>query len=240
MRPDGKQPVSKVQRPEHAAPGDLASLPDRALLDAVFSRSEAAWRELLRRFRPLLFRCIHKVALKHEAHLAAEDINEIFSEVCCNLLRDDMRKLRAWDPARGSKLSTWLGLLAMNTAYDFLRVTRRRPLLDKLENAPERPASEPSALDELLDRERWGYVKALLSDFSEKDRRFVELYYGRGMQPEEVAAAMRISVKTVYSKKNKLRSKLEALALSDPDAPTRRDATQPASPARRARLVLAA
>jgi RNA polymerase sigma-70 factor (ECF subfamily) len=219
MRHDGRD----EKQPARGAAGDLTALTEGALLGAVFSRSEHAWRELLRRFRPLIFRCVHKVAVKHEAHLSNEDINEIFSEVCFNLLRDDMRKLRAWDPARGSKLSTWLGLIAMNTAYDFLRMTRRRPLLDKLENAPERPAPEPSALDELLDRERWGYLSSLLSEFSEKDRRFVELYYAQGLLPEEVAAAMRISVKTVYSKKNKLRTKLEAIAQQDPDAPTRRE-----------------
>ena len=235
MRPQGKSEVPSDKQPERATPAELAALGDGELLAAVFSRSELAWRELLRRFRPLMFRCIHKVALKHEAHLHAEDINEIFSEVCCNLLRDDMRKLRAWDPARGSKLSTWLGLLAMNTAYDFLRANRRRPLLDKLDSAPERPTPEPSALDELLDRERWVYVTSLLSDFSEKDRRFVELYYAKGLLPEEVAAAMCISVKTVYSKKNKLRAKLEALALSDPDAPTRRDSSAP--PAARSGLA---
>lgn len=198
---------------------DFVSLPDLALRDVVVSRDERAFRELLRRFRSLIFRCINKVAVKHERRLFAEDVNEIFSEVCLNLLRDDMKKLRAWDPARGSKLGTWLGLIAMNTAYDFLRACRRRPLLDILDSAPERPTSDPSALDELLDKERRGYVATLLADFSEKDRRFVELYYARGLLPEEVAAAMRISVKTVYSKKNKLRTKLEAIAQRDPAAP---------------------
>ena len=36
-----------------------------------------------------------------------------------------------------------------------------------------------------------------------------------GLLPEEVAAAMGISVKTVYSKKNKLRTKLLAIAAHD-------------------------
>jgi RNA polymerase sigma-70 factor (ECF subfamily) len=54
-------------------------------------------------------------------------------------------------------------------------------------------------------------VQALLADFTDRDRRFVELYYGCGLMPEEVAAAMNISVKTVYSKKNKLRTRLMAL-----------------------------
>jgi RNA polymerase sigma-70 factor (ECF subfamily) len=211
---------------------------DGALLGAILGKNEPAWRELLRRFRPLVFRCINKVACKYDALLSSEDANEIFGEVCFNLLRDDMRKLRAWDPARGSKLGSWLGLIAMNTAYDFLRATRRRPRLDKLEPTLERPAPEPSALDELLDKERWGYVAALLADFSAKDRRFVELYYGQGLLPEEVAAAMRISVKTVYSKKNKLRTRLEALAQHDPAAPSRaRDAEPMLLPRRRLPLA---
>jgi RNA polymerase sigma-70 factor (ECF subfamily) len=125
---------------------DYRVLSDRALLDTVLGKDERAWRELLRRFRPLMFRCINKVAARHEARLGAEDVNEIFGEVCWNLIKDDMKKLRAWDPARGSKLGTWLGLISMNTAYDFLRACRRRPMLDKLENAPERAAPDPSAL----------------------------------------------------------------------------------------------
>ena len=215
---------------------DFVSLSDLELRDVVVGKDERAWCELLRRFRSLVFRCINKVAVKHERRLFAEDVNEIFSEVCFNLLRDDMKKLRAWDPARGSKLGTWLGLIAMNTAYDFLRACRRRPMLDLLESAPERPAADPSALDELLDKERWGYVANLLAEFSEKDRRFVELYYARGLLPEEVAAAMRISVKTVYSKKNKLRTRLEAIAQRDPAAPSQSPPTptpRAVAPARR-------
>jgi RNA polymerase sigma-70 factor (ECF subfamily) len=193
---------------------DFPRMSDAALLGAVLGKDERAWRELLRRFRGLLFRCINKVAYRYEAHLSNEDANEIFGDVCINLLRDDMRKLRAYDPARGSKLGSWLGLIAMNTAYDYLRATRRRPRTAGLDDggASERPAQDPSALEALLAKERWGYLAALLDDFSARDRRFVELYYGQGLQPDEVAAAMRISVKTVYSKKNKLRNRLEALA----------------------------
>ncbi len=198
---------------------DHRNLYDADLLEAVLTKDQAAWRELLRRFRSLIFRCITKVAGKYDAVLSNEDVNEIFGDVCINLLRDDMRKLRVYDPARGSKLGSWLGLLAINTAYDYLRATSRRPLLDKLDGAQDRPAAEPSALDALLDKERWDYLNSLMSDFSDRDRRFVELYYGQGMLPEEVAAAMQISVKTVYSKKNKLRTKLEALAGCDPFAP---------------------
>jgi RNA polymerase sigma-70 factor, ECF subfamily len=188
------------------------AMADGPLLEAVLSKDEVAWNELIRRYRALMFRCITKVAAKYDAVLSNEDANEIFGDMCFNLLRDNMHKLRAYDPTRGAKLGSWLGLLAINTAYDYLRQTSRRPMLDRLDHAVERAGDGPSALDNLLEKERWGYLNHLLSDFSDKDRRFVELYYGHGLLPEEVAAAMGISVKTVYSKKNKLRSKLLALA----------------------------
>ncbi|MDB4968275.1 MAG: polymerase, sigma-24 subunit, subfamily [Myxococcales bacterium] len=194
---------------------DYCIIADGPLLERVLTKDQVAWGELLRRFRGLVFRCITKVSGKYDAVLSNEDVNEIFGDMCFNLLRDDMRKLRAYDPTRGAKLGSWLGLLAINTAYDYLRQTSRRPMLDRLDGSPDRAGDSPSALDDLLQKERWGYLNTLLADFSERDRRFVELYYGAGLHPEEVAAAMNISVKTVYSKKNKLRSKLLALASHD-------------------------
>jgi RNA polymerase sigma-70 factor (ECF subfamily) len=196
----------------------LVDLTDGALLEAVLARSEPAWRELLRRFRPLIFRCIYRVAQRRQGFLHGDDANAIFSDTCFALLRDDLRRLRAWDPAR-SKLSTWLGLISMHAASDHLRAVRRRPQLEVLERAPELPAPGPGALEAVLEQERRGYLSSLLADLSARDRRFVELYYGRGLTPEEVAAAMRISVKTVYSKKNKLRVRLEELVRRDPEAP---------------------
>ena len=191
---------------------DYRALEDGPLLDAVLRHDEPAWRELLRRFRNLIFRCVQKVAARYDAVLSNEDANEIFGDVLVNLIRDDMRKLRAWDPARGSKLGSWLGLLAINTAYDYLRQTSRRPVLDKIDHVLEHAAVEPDALDALIDKERWGALNAMMSDFTERDRAFVEMYYARGMEPEEIASEMKISIKTVYSKKNKVRSKLESLS----------------------------
>jgi RNA polymerase sigma-70 factor (ECF subfamily) len=191
---------------------DYHVLNDDRLLQMVLHKDQEAWNELIRRFRGLVFRCITKVAAKYDAVLSNEDVNEIFGDMCFNLLRDDMRKLRAYDPNRGAKLGSWLGLLAINTAYDYLRQTSRRPMLDRLDGTLDRAGDGPSALDAILEKERWGYLNTLLADFSARDRRFVELYYVGGLLPEEVAAAMGISVKTVYSKKNKLRTKLLALA----------------------------
>jgi RNA polymerase sigma-70 factor (ECF subfamily) len=187
-------------------------LSDGALLELVLARQERAWCELVRRFRGLIFRCITKVTAKHDRRLSNEDVREIFADVLANLVRDNMRKLRAYDPARGSKLGTWLGLIAIHTAYDYLRAQARQPLLDRIDGAPDRESEQAGPEELAIASERWAELGRLLSDFSDRDRTFVDLYFARGMAPEAVAAAMNISVKTVYSKKNKIRTKLERLA----------------------------
>jgi RNA polymerase sigma-70 factor, ECF subfamily len=119
--------------------------------------------------------------------------------------------LRSFDPERGTKFSTWLGMLANHAAYDYLRTLRREPHFDEF-NPEVTSDKAPNAYDLFERREQEQRVDQLLADFSEKDRLFVRLYFGEGLEPEEVAREMGISIKTVYTKKHKIRARLEALA----------------------------
>jgi RNA polymerase sigma-70 factor (ECF subfamily) len=183
---------------------------DRELLTRVLRSEERGWTELVRRYRALVYRCITKVTAKYAPNLSGADIDEVYAEVLMQLLRDDMHKLRLYDPARGTKLGSWIGMIAVNAAYDFLRGVARRPFLDHLDgNLDPHEPCDRTPLDELLDKERWGEFVGLLGDFSEKDKTFLVLYYARGLEAEEVAEQMNISLKTVYSKKHKIRAHLQ-------------------------------
>ena len=184
---------------------------DRELLRHVLRSEGRAWAELVRRYRPLIYRCITKVTLKYSPMLGSADLDEIYADVMMHLVRDDMHKLRIYNPARGTKLGSWIGMISVNAAYDHLRGAGRRPVLDKLGDAAQTEVSEDSdrsPLELLIEKERWGHLNELLSEFSDKDRTFVELYYQRGLEADEIAAEMQISLKTVYSKKHKIRAHL--------------------------------
>jgi RNA polymerase sigma-70 factor (ECF subfamily) len=191
---------------------------DADLLRRVLRKDARAWNELVRRFRSLVYRCITKVIGRYDSVLSSADADEVYAEVMVSLVRDDMRKLRLYDARRGTKLSSWLGMIATNTAYDFLRGTARRPILDRIDGAPEIDSLEESPLDGVLSSERRQHLNELLADYSEKDRAFVSLYYAQGLPAEEVAEEMNISIKTVYSKKHKLLSRLQSTLA--PLAPT--------------------
>jgi RNA polymerase sigma-70 factor (ECF subfamily) len=182
---------------------------DRDLLKCVLRSDARGWAELVRRFRPLIYRCITKVTLKYAPSLGSADLDEIYADVMMQLVRDDMHKLRIYNPARGTKLGSWIGMISVNAAYDFLRSAGRRPLLDKVDgNLDPHEECDRTPLDQLIEKERWDHLNNLLSDFTAKDRTFVELYYQKGLEAEEIASEMQISLKTVYSKKHKIRAHL--------------------------------
>jgi RNA polymerase sigma-70 factor, ECF subfamily len=182
---------------------------DRELLRHVLRSEGRAWAELVRRYRPLIYRCITKVTLKYAPTLGSADLDEIYADVMMQLVRDDMHKLRIYNPARGTKLGSWIGMLSVNAAYDFLRSAGRRPLLDKVDGAIDpHEECDRTPLDQLIEKERWEHLNGLLSEFSDKDRTFVDLYYHKGLEADEIAAEMQISLKTVYSKKHKIRAHL--------------------------------
>ena len=182
---------------------------DRELLKCVLRSDARGWAELVRRFRPLIYRCITKVTLKYAPHLGSADLDEIYADVMMQLVRDEMHKLRIYNPARGTKLGSWIGMISVNAAYDFLRSAGRRPLLDKVDGQLDpHEECDRTPLDMLIEKERWGHLNDLLSEFTDKDRTFVELYYQRGMEADEIAVEMQISLKTVYSKKHKIRAHL--------------------------------
>ncbi len=186
---------------------------DIQLLERVLDHQRGAWEELLSRYRSLMHRCILKATSRVGAQLCPDDHDEIFCELCMNLLRNDMKKLRAFDPGRGVKLSTWLGMLAVNTAYDCLRRRARYPLLSGHEEQVVQGVSEdPGPLEQILAKERHGLLGQLVERLSARDRDFVRLYFEQELDAELIARSMNISVKTVYTKKHKISARLVRLA----------------------------
>jgi RNA polymerase sigma-70 factor (ECF subfamily) len=122
-----------------------------------------------------------------------------------------MHKLRSFDPERGNRFGSWIGLLAINAAYDYLRSMRREPNRAPLAEAEILSCDLPSPLEQVEHKQRAEIVANVLCAFSAKDREFVTLYFGEGLEPEQIAERMHISVKTVYSKKHKIQTRLEQM-----------------------------
>ncbi len=187
------------------------SASDIDLVKGLVGNDASAWQALGLRYGRLIQSCIHRVIARFPSIARPEDASEITSMLYVQLLSNNRTKLRSFDPERGCKLGTWLGLLATHSAYDFLRSIRRVPRGVDITEAEELATESPDPSELTLRSERASSVAAVLSEFTHKDREFVELYFGEGLDPDEVARRMGISVKTVYSKKHKIQRRLAGL-----------------------------
>jgi RNA polymerase sigma-70 factor (ECF subfamily) len=196
--------------PKVELPRPASEWSEQELVEGMIAERPQAWREFQRRYERLIDRCILKVTRRFSSILSHDDVREIASQLNLSLLANDKHKLRTFDPARGNKFSSWIGLLAINCAYDYLRTMRREPNKAGLAEAAELASSAPNPFDAVADRQRAELAHELLRSFSDRDRHFATLYFAEGMDPTVIAKTMNISVKTVYSKKHKIQSKLEA------------------------------
>jgi RNA polymerase sigma-70 factor (ECF subfamily) len=192
------------------------ALPEAELRDAVLAGEPAAWPTFFARYERLILSCIRRALHRYHAHYNDEDVEDLVSQTALNLVKDDYKKLRAFDATRGYKLSSWVGLIATNTALDALR--RRTPgdvaqaaSLDDEAQAID-PPSESEGAEAALERaERRAELGRAVAELTPSDRLFVEYYFASELPPEEIARLMNISLNTVYSRKNKIREKLKRI-----------------------------
>jgi len=195
----------------YAAVVDATAWTDDQLIAKLIKSQPLAWREFERRYERLIDRCILKVTRRFSSVVSADDVREIGATLRLSLLANDMHKLRTFDPERGNRFSSWIGLLAINCAYDYLRSVRREPGKAALTEASDLAAETPDPFESVAQRERANVAQKLLEGFSARDRAFAALYFGEGLDPNVIARRMNISVKTVYSKKHKIQARLEAM-----------------------------
>ena len=184
---------------------------DDQLLAELINGQPAAWKQFHLQYDRLIYRCIRKVIVGFSSVIRNEDEREIYANLMVQLLSKDKRKLRSFDTSRGCRLSSWLGLLATNAAYDFLRSLRREVPRVPLSEADSTCDTSASPFEQVDRRQRSHLVQRLVGTMSVKDQLFVRLYFGRGLSPSAVAHVMNISVKTVYSKKHKIQHRLEGI-----------------------------
>jgi RNA polymerase sigma-70 factor (ECF subfamily) len=197
--------------PAHGSP--LDGTEDTLLVAAVVRGEPQAWPAFYARFERLMRACVRRTLRWYGVRPTDSDLEDLLSAACLNLVKDDYRKLRTFDPERGYRLSSWVGLIATNTTIDALR--RRGPdhvsVDDPGGSVPVVADEAPSPFEELARREEVRTLGAAVEALSPADRLFLEYYFEHELEPSVIAKRMGISVATVYSRKNKIRAKLAAL-----------------------------
>ena len=193
------------------------SADESTLLTALLATSghrpalERLWSEFVRRYERLLMSCVLKVLRRYGATFSREDLDDLVADVWLLILRDDMKKLRQYDCTRGLRIASFLGLVATNSTIDHLRARHAEmaPLDDVLEDHLALRVDPPRCRIE--EHEQSMLARAALDQLSGQERAFVIDCFHDERAPEEMARELGVSTNTVYSRKFKIREKLQKI-----------------------------
>lgn len=186
----------------------LDTLSDTDLLGRMIAGDERAWREFHRRFDRLVWMQIHRVTGGFNKLLCAADQEEIHANFYASLLANGHHKLRYYDPARGAKLATWITMLVGNCCRDYLRALKRRPGSATLATVENVLPDQADLLERTALRESCERLANSLLVLAERDQLMVRMLFVDESSPNEIAEAVGIPVKTVYTRCHRLRASL--------------------------------
>jgi RNA polymerase sigma-70 factor (ECF subfamily) len=186
-------------------------LNEASLIPSLLSDDERAWRTFHELYASRLLGAISRVTRRFRELDGTDHVSDIYGTLCLRLLSDDKRRLRSFDPGRGTPLGAWLCTLAKNSAHDFLRSRQRQPWLSRHTQditEAEPCADAPDAFSQCEENEQAERLEQLMGTLSARDQEFLQAYL-EGQEPEQIASQLGISVSTVYSKKHKILARLE-------------------------------
>ncbi len=187
--------------------------PDADLIERCLRKDNAAWEQVVLRYRRRVFHIAYKFTGKHDD---AEDLTqEIFLKVFKSLEKFN----------QSADFSTWLGSVARNYCIDHYRARKRERevLVDDLVAFDLAPAVSGNPHRALEDRDRRSFLRRGLESLPEKLREAVVLRDLQGLSYNEMAGRLRLPEGTVKSRINRGREELARLLLraKQPEQPAR-------------------
>lgn len=182
----------------------VPDVPDADLVQACRAGSEAAWRDLVRRYERLVYTVPRRAGL--DADLAADVFQATFTRLFRHLdSLDDPTRVRAW--------------LVTTARRETLRVLARPTLGESADEAALDDLADGSPLpDELLaSLQQQDRVRRAVQRLDDNARRFVELVFLSDEPPsyEEIAAQLGIAVGSIGPTRARCLAKLRALLAKD-------------------------
>lgn len=175
----------------------LERLTDAELVRRARNDDPAAWRTLVRRHTPMVYR----LALRTLRH--PDDAEDTTQEVFLKM----NKYLDSYDPTR--PLPPWLGRITWHACLK--RLGERRP---ELHDSPDevgelRDHDEPSPESAFASREAESLLVGALAKLPAQDRFLIDLRYREGQSDVEVAEATGMNVNTVRTRLFRARQALK-------------------------------
>lgn len=173
------------------------------------SKDVDAWRELVRRFHPVIAAAVLRTARRH-CEPPRQLLDDLIQDTYCKLCNDNYRLLRAFQPEHSNSIYGFLQVMAANVVHDHFKAERagKRGAGHKIESISDRVQSDPAARakaagsSEAMERQlRLREIEDLLPRVAtgpehHRNCMIFLLYYRQGLTASEIAALPSLGLTT--------------------------------------------
>jgi RNA polymerase sigma-70 factor (ECF subfamily) len=186
------------------------------LIERALAGDPASVRALVNRLSPVIARRVAATLWRRCGRInVAQEVTDMSQEVFLSLFQSDGKALRAWDPARGMALDSFVGLLAHHQVTSLLRNRKTAPRRadptrdNELERFAARDASPESIVASRED------LRALLDRLRETlSPRGLELFHRIMVDQESIerlTATTGLTAVALYQWKRRLKRAVQTL-----------------------------
>ena len=196
---------------------DFDNLSEKELLKACIQRNEEAWNAFVKKYESPIYSTIEKTLITYNSYFLYHDMDDIYHEVFLSLHENNYRKLRQYEGKNGCTVSSWLALVTNRFTINHIKKAKRSKHIEgdppgnvDVRERVSNPQPQPG--DELSVKESLEILKELVNNLKVDDKLFIKLYYEKELPPEEIAEILKCEVSTIYSRKNRIKEKLQKIA----------------------------
>ena len=188
---------------------------ERELLRRALGREPAAVRALVRYLEPRLLLRAHSLLSYRGGRGPRAEAMDLVQAAWRELIRDEWKVLRQWDPERGVRLISYVGVVATNRMISELRKGRREA--SEIATPPEDMARIAALVDGLEDRvSDRQYLELVVTELrarlSGKGQTAFEVLYLEGLSVEEAMAKTALTRESIYSHRRRIKKLVQSIA----------------------------
>jgi RNA polymerase sigma-70 factor (ECF subfamily) len=190
-----------------------------ALLLRTLAGERAAERRLVEALTPTIRASVaYELGLRRgtSGRAADQEVDDITQSVLLGLFTDGGRTLKAWNPARGSALKSFVALLARRRTATILRSRRKSPWVEEpvlLEDLDRNPVEANGPESRAISRDLLAaLVHGVRERLSARGAELFQLLYLEGLPNEDVCAQTGLTPAAVYQWKHRLRDLIADVA----------------------------
>jgi RNA polymerase sigma factor (sigma-70 family) len=186
----------------------LSVAQDTELTTSLIEGNQETWQDFYCKTRGSIALAVRSTLHRTYTPYAQEDVADYVQSVFVDLLENDKKLLRQYDPTRTKRdVYAWINYLARRTTLDRIRYRRSRFFTVELD-ADTFVSDEISPEERAVRAEQKRTLDAALTQLTAMQLAFYKLFWRQGLDRKEIAAKMGVQLGTIDSRSNRIQKQI--------------------------------